>query len=318
MPEEKNYQKENNFTPQTEEQEVKVIHNYKDSVFVDLFGRCKDAKENFLSLYNAITGKNLNAETTEVKPMMLEQTIYTGRYNDVSMLVDGHLIVMVEQQSTINENMPLRFLEYLTKTYEKLIPSTDRYLYKTVPLPIPEFYVIYNGTKNYPAEKTLRLSDAFRLNNNNLENENISIELSVKVYNINKREDLGKLMKCVPLAGFARLIELVNKYKTDKVQNPVDKAIQQCIKENVLSDYFKSNSTEVRNMLIAEYSYEDDIAARKKEAKAEGREEGINQNMEQVILKMLENNLPDEQIILYTGASIEKINEMKAKLVCVK
>ena len=314
MPEEKNYQKENNFTPQTEKQEIKVVHNYKDSVFVDLFGRCKDAKENFLSLYNAITGKNLKAETTEVKPMMLEQTIYTGRYNDVSMLVDGHLIVMVEQQSTINENMPLRFLEYLTKTYEKLIPSTDRYLYKTVPLPTPEFYVIYNGTNNYPAEKILRLSDAFRLNKKNLRNENISIELSVKVYNISRGKEIRKLMECIPLAGFARLIELVNKYKAEEVPNPVDKAIQQCIKENVLSDYFKSNSTEVRNMLIAEYNYEDDIAARKKEAKAEG----INQKMEQVILKMLEKDYSLEDIIQITGASKEKVNKMKEKLMCVK
>lgn len=27
---------------------------YKDSVFVDLFARCPEAKENFLSLYNAM------------------------------------------------------------------------------------------------------------------------------------------------------------------------------------------------------------------------------------------------------------------------
>ena len=33
-------------------------HNrrYKDSVFVDLFGEDKDAKKNFLSLYNALHG----------------------------------------------------------------------------------------------------------------------------------------------------------------------------------------------------------------------------------------------------------------------
>ena len=65
---------------------------YKDSVFVDLFARCPEAKENFLSLYNAMHGTKLTAADTDVEPVMLEQTIYTGRYNDVSMLVDGKVI----------------------------------------------------------------------------------------------------------------------------------------------------------------------------------------------------------------------------------
>ena len=44
-------------------------HNrrYKDSVFVDLFGEDKDAKENFLSLYNALHGTHLDS-STELKP----------------------------------------------------------------------------------------------------------------------------------------------------------------------------------------------------------------------------------------------------------
>ena len=170
-----------------EEQEVKVIHNYKDSLFVDLFGRCKDAKENFISLYNAITDKNLDYKTAEVKPMMLEQTIYTGRYNDVSMIVDNRLIVLVEHQSTINENMPFRFLEYITKIYEKLIPPRSRYTEEQIKLPTPEFYVIYNGEEDYPTEKTQKLSDAFLLKNASSkknDTEKNTLELLVKVYNI--------------------------------------------------------------------------------------------------------------------------------------
>ena len=54
-----------------------------------------------------------------IKPIVLEQTIYMGRYNDISMLLNGKLIILVEQQSSINENMPLRFLEYICRLYEK-------------------------------------------------------------------------------------------------------------------------------------------------------------------------------------------------------
>ncbi len=83
----------------------KQNRTYKDSLFVDLFGKCPEARENFLSLYNAIHGTNLKLENTEIEPIMLEKTVYTGRYNDVSMLVNGRIIVLVEQQSTVNENM---------------------------------------------------------------------------------------------------------------------------------------------------------------------------------------------------------------------
>ncbi len=37
--------------------------------------------------------------------IMLEQTVYRGLYIDVSMLLDGKIIVLVEQQSTVNEKL---------------------------------------------------------------------------------------------------------------------------------------------------------------------------------------------------------------------
>ena len=38
--------------------------NYKDSVFVDLFAKDISAKENFVSLYNALHETNLDYKTT--------------------------------------------------------------------------------------------------------------------------------------------------------------------------------------------------------------------------------------------------------------
>ena len=37
--------------------------------------------------------------------------------------MDDRLIVLVEHQSTINENMPLRLLEYVSRIYEQIVPS---------------------------------------------------------------------------------------------------------------------------------------------------------------------------------------------------
>ena len=53
----------------------KTNRNYKDSVFVDLFAHDINAKENFISLYNALHGTNLEVETTDVQPVMLERVL---------------------------------------------------------------------------------------------------------------------------------------------------------------------------------------------------------------------------------------------------
>ena len=235
---------------------------YKDTVFVDLFGRCAEAKENFLSLYNALHGTNLKIENTSIEPLFLEQTVYTGRYNDVSMLVNGRMVILVEQQSSVNENMPLRFLEYICRLYEKLIPLEKRYRQSRLVLPAPEFYVIYNGTADYPKEKLLKLSDSFE----RIDGVSFSLELCVKTYNINKCKDTPLLKHCLPLSGYAKLTEYAQEAKQNGIQNPVDFAVRKCISEGVLADYLKQKSTEVRNMLIAEYDYDTDMRVKQEEA----------------------------------------------------
>ncbi|MBB5219290.1 hypothetical protein DYE49_10330 [Treponema rectale] len=83
----------------------------KDSLFVDYFS--KDAvvgKKNFIELYNCISGNSLSPEGTVLEDVKIEQVIYKSFCNDISMLVNGKLVVLLEHQSSVNENMPLRFL----------------------------------------------------------------------------------------------------------------------------------------------------------------------------------------------------------------
>ena len=82
-------------------------HNrrYKDSVFVDLFGEDKNAKEKFLSLYNALHGTTFDA-AVKLEPLRLEQVMYMAFCNDVACLVDGKIIVLVQHQSTVTHIRP--------------------------------------------------------------------------------------------------------------------------------------------------------------------------------------------------------------------
>ena len=81
-----------------------VNRKYKDSVFVDLFSEDEKAKENFLSLYNALHNTNLQL-SCPVENIRLDNVMYMNIINDVSCLVDNKIIILAEHQSTINENM---------------------------------------------------------------------------------------------------------------------------------------------------------------------------------------------------------------------
>ena len=297
--------------------------NHKDSLFIDLF--CKDqksGKQNFISLYNALHQTNLNLETTTLEEVNIENILYMALSNDIAMLVDGRLIVLVEHQSTINENMPLRLLEYVSRIYEQLVPSEDRYEKKMIKIPYPEFYVFYNGTEEYPVEKELRLSDAFILPEDKYsKDKKISLEILVKVININIDKENPILKQCRALQEYSTLIELIRETKRENPKAPLEKALSKAINDGILEEYLKRKSTEVRNMLIAEYSYETDIKVQRREAFRLGKEEGVNigrvegaeQTKIETAKKLLTMNLSLEQIAQATSLSLEKIQELASE-----
>ncbi|PIE97342.1 MAG: hypothetical protein CR988_08245, partial [Treponema sp.] len=87
----------------------RVNRKHKDTVFVDLFSKDRNAENNFRSLYNALFGKKLDSDT-QIESIHIENVLYTNLVTDVSYLVDNKIIFIAEHQSTINENMPLRCL----------------------------------------------------------------------------------------------------------------------------------------------------------------------------------------------------------------
>ena len=200
-------------------------HNrrYKDSVFVDFFGEDKNAKANFLSLYNALHGTCLD-ETTELEPLRLEQVMYMAFRNDVACLVDGKIIVLVEHQSTINANMPLRFLQYAARLYERIQNPRARYLRRLKKIPTPEFYVFYNGEEDYPETATLRLSDAFMTMP-----EKSALEVVVSVTNINYNKDNEILHTCKPLKEYTLFVDAVRRHT--KLDRCVKLCPMQCVVE---------------------------------------------------------------------------------------
>ena len=293
----------------------KENREHKDSVFVDLFYQDETAKKNLLSLYNALHDTNYEDETI-IRKVKIDDVLYKNFKNDISCEVNGQVLVFGEHMSTINRNMPLRCLMYVGRAYEQLVDSKARYRTTLVKIPTPEFYVFYNGEKEQPLEQVLSLSDAFM----NPAGEN-SVELKVKVININSDKAHGILDKCGILKEYSQFISTVRKYSEE--ESAIKKAIKECIEKGILADYLKRKGSEVENMLIAEYSYEEDIQVKQEEARQEGILQGIQQGVQQGVQQGLilsgkifqtVREIPDltnEQIAKNLGCSVEEVESTR-------
>ncbi len=279
---------------------------YKDSVFTDLFGSDRDGKKNFLELYNALAGTDYKLEEVSLERKVIEQALYKTFNNDVSWEIDGKLIVLVEHQSTVNENMPFRCLEYVTRIYEGIVPVRKRYAEKVYKIPNPDFYVVYVGKDKLPPEQELRLSDAF------YEKDGSKLELVVKVKNCSDSKMLPIIGNCDILKEYCQFIEIVeHTYNKSFPKSSFKKAIEKAISQGILSDYLDRKSREVINMLCAKYDYKMDIAVKQEEAYEDGMNAGVHKNAVENAKNFLKMNvLSIENIAQGTGLSIEEVQKL--------
>ena len=201
---------------------------FKNTVFTSLFNNEERARE----LYNALANTNYGPETN-VEITTLEDVLFMERINDVSFVIDDRIVVLIEHQSTINKNMPLRMLLYIARVYEKICENKNLYRSRMIKIPRPEFFVFYNGVKdNIPDKQTLKLSQMFKDYSKEMQ---IELEILVDVYNINKGHNPELAKRSVTLDGYEIFIDLVRKYEkeTKNIDDAITYAIDECIKRNV-------------------------------------------------------------------------------------
>lgn len=245
-------------------QEAKANLHYKDTVFRMLFRE----KKRLLGLYNAVSGRNYgNPEKLNI--VTLESAVYLGMKNDLAFIVDMRLYLF-EHQSTMNPNMPLRFLQYVSAEYEKLIISKDLHKQGQVKIPTPHFVVFFNGTEKCAERQELRLSAAYEV-----AEEAPELELRVQVLNINEGFNEGLKEACLTLKEYMQYVGKVRTYAEDiSVDEAVDRAVDECIEQGILREFLLQNKAEVRRMSIFEYNEEAVRQALREEAHEEGYEKG--------------------------------------------
>ncbi|MCQ4636238.1 Rpn family recombination-promoting nuclease/putative transposase [Anaerovorax odorimutans] len=263
----------------------KVKRTYKDGIFRQLFNE----KEKILELYNALSGNNY-PKGTPIEIITLEDAIFGDLKNDLAFIIHNRLIVLIEHQSTVNPNMPLRMLGYIAKEYERLTYSRAIYSKRLLPIPTPELYVFYNGEEPQPLEQELKISDAF------LEKcGKITLEVVVKVINVNYDKGAEVLKRCQTLREYSQFVSVIRgKWKeSGELEAAIKESIEACIDQGVLREFLKKNGGDIVSFLYEELSREECEAIREEDGYEKGKSEGI-QKARRIFKLHMEGKSPQE------------------------
>jgi hypothetical protein len=294
-----------------------VNKKHKDSVFSLLFSN----PDILRGLYSAIEGVTLPPDIP-IDINTLSGVLFMKQINDISFLIDNRLVVLIEHQSTINESIPLRLLEYIGRIYEKIIEPEKKYQKNIIKIPRPEFIVLYNGMDQLPDYKELKLSDAFM----DIEGlkltgiDKIPLELIVQVYNINHGHNPEILKKCETLGNYSIFVDKIRECKAKgfTLEESITSVIKYCVENDILKKFLTETSSEVLNMLFTEYDRDTDIAVNRREAWEEGIELGLSQGREEGLYQGREEGIElglyqgrEEILKLFEqGLSVEEIKKL--------
>ena len=247
--------------------------NYKDTIFRMLFRE----KENLLSLYNALN-HTAYTNVNDLEITTLENAIYMNYKNDISFVFDFELM-LYEHQSTVNPNMPLRDLIYVSRVIQSRIKDENLYGKSYIKIPAPKFVVFYNGTDFQPEQQILRLSDAYEK-----KQEAPELELTVTVYNINWGHNPVLLEACRLLKEYAQYVEQVRIFaREESFSEAVEHAVDYCIENGILLEFLSKNRAEAIAVCIFEYDEEKHMKQEQEEWQNIGREEILVKSVESVM-----------------------------------
>lgn len=279
-----------------------MAKNYRDGLFRDYF----NDKVRLLDLCNLLLGTD-GTDPDEIIINTLEGTFFSDLKNDISCLYRNEFILMVEHQSRINENMPLRGLFYVTELLKQYTKPFKKKLHaeEKIKLPTPKMFVFYNGNEEEVEQREMKLSDAFDFD--------ASIEMIVKMYNINAGMNEKFISTSKYLKNYCTFVNRVKKNLADNMDldHAIAEAIDYCISHDIMADYLKTKEKEVISMVG--FEYDENLAREGWIARGEARGEAIGKIQGALIKeieiakKLLDMKMSVEFIVEATGLSEKEI-----------
>ena len=213
----------------------------KDTVFTHLFSE----PEYRLQLAQALHPEMKGLTPEDITLLTLTNVLLDKLYNDLGLLVGNKLLILVEAQATWSVNILIRLLLYLAETYNRLIVDNEWNVYgsKVLPLPEPEFYVIYTGERKR-RPKTIRFSEAF------FGGKKTALDFTVTFIYGGEDGDI--------IDQYVTFCHVLNDQycKFGRTVEAVREAIRICKDKNVLKKYLEEREGEVINIMLTLFDQE--------------------------------------------------------------
>lgn len=274
---------------------------YRDSVFRDFFNE----PARLLSLCNALLDSDFeNADEIEINT--LQGNFFSAIKNDISCKIGDQFLILIEHQSSVNNNMPFRCLSYVVELLNNLVIDKSRfYSRQVVKFPAPKFFVFYDGDDSEPLQREMRLSDAFS-------GDGTTLELVVKSLNINYGLNQPLIEKCSYLSEYSTLIGKIKQGCIAGLsrRQAIIEAVNWCIENGIMAGYLSSKRNEVFTMLDWQWNLDDAKAAWKEEGREEGIEQGERQRAEKIAVRMIKRGKSFAEIHEDTDLPLCRIYEL--------
>jgi hypothetical protein len=132
--------------------------------------------------------------------------------------------------------------------------------------------------------------------------------LKVKVYNVNAGRNPEIMRRSDTLNGYSVFVARTRENISNGLEpaKALEKAVKECIKDNVLKEFLEIYGGDVINMLSMEFNLAD--------AQRVWKKDGIMEGKEKVAEKMLKRGTAMEIVAEDTELSIEQVKEIAKKI----
>ena len=249
--------------------DYKLNTKYKDRLFRLIFHE----KKELLELYNAVNESDYtNPEELEITT--IEDVVYMGMRNDLSFII-GDEMSLYEHQSTFSPNLPLRGLFYFSSVYRAYIEPVKKKLYLNSALlvPFPQYIVFYNRMEEQPERQELKLSSLFVGNG---KGKTPSLECTALVLNVNYGHNKELMERCKTLKEYAQFVAIIRRNLAEGIhhQEAVERAVDECIRNNILVKILRKNRGEIVDSILTEWDEDEFREFLKEESWKKGCEIG--------------------------------------------
>ena len=276
----------------------------------DVFSMLMENPLNALDVYNALNGSSYE-DPAMVEILQLDHGISLSMRNDAAFIIDCQLNIY-EHQSTYSPNMPLRCLIYFVDQIKDMLKKRDLFSRRRIRIPTPHFVVFYNGIAERPDEEIMRLSDAF-----SNETDVPELEVVCRVLNVNPSHQDELKKKSPTLYGYVFFVEKMREYqaKGEELDDALTHAMEDCVSEHILEDFFKTRGDEVRKVMHFDMTWERREGLIREEERAEGRLDGLTEGNMIRLISQVQRKLKRGKTLSEIADEVEETEEAVRSIV---